>query len=273
MAERIVDAHTHAWTAPEELAWETGGPPDAERIVYTADDVRDDMARLGAERACLVATPIHGTGSPYTRRMVREHPDEFYGVLWLDYLADDVAERVHEAMAIENVLGFRFYVEEGADWLTDGSLEPFWDALADHEAPQVQFLLRPELLPDVATLAGEHPDVQFVVDHIGQPVPGEDPATAPPWNAIRDVAARENTYVKLTHTSSDAVYPFEDLHPYAHELLDAFGSERLLWGSDFIYHFKEATPWETLHFLDELDALSTADRRNLLHRTFESMLP
>ncbi|MFB6138317.1 MAG: amidohydrolase [Halobacteriaceae archaeon] len=273
MADRIVDAHTHAWTHEEVIAWETGGPPDAEQIVYTADDVRDDMDRLGAERACLVATPIHGTGSPYTRRVVAAHPEEFYGVLWLDYLADDVAERVHEALEIDNVLGFRFYVEEGGEWLTSDALDPFWEALAAHDAPQVQFLLRPELLEDVATLAGEHPGVTFVVDHVGQPVPGEDPADAPPWAAIRDVAAHSNTYVKLTHTSSDAVYPFSDLHPYARVLLEAFGSERLLWGSDFIYHFKEATPWETLHFLDEMSFLSTGDRRDLLHRTFESMLP
>ncbi|MFB6135364.1 MAG: amidohydrolase [Halobacteriaceae archaeon] len=271
MAERIVDSHTHAWTTPEELPWETDGPQGAERIVYTAENVREDMDAMGVDRACLVATPIHGTGSPYTRACLERYPDEFYGVLWLDYFADDVAERVAEALELDGVLGFRFYATGDGDWMTSDGLDPFWEALSGYESPQVQILTDATLLEDVETVVADHPGVTFVIDHIGQPTPGVHAPDEPPYDAMADVAGHSNAHVKVTHTSSEDVYPFEDLHPYLRYLLAQFGSDRLLWGSDFVYHFKQATPWETLHFLDEAPFLSASDRRDLLYRTFESL--
>jgi len=273
MADRLVDAHTHAWTTAEAMAWETEGPRGAERIVYSVENVREDMTRLDAERACLVATPIHGTGSPYTRQCLREYPDEFYGILWLDYLADDIGHQVEEAFELDGVLGFRFYATGEGDWIASDDLDPFWSAIEAQTAPQVQFLLTPELLETAESVVASHPEVTFVFDHIAQPTPGVHDVESPPYNALADIANHSNAYVKITHTSSEDVYPFEDLYPYFRFLLDQFGSGRLLWGSDFIYHFKQATPWETLHFLDEVPFLSASDRRDLRYRTFESMLP
>jgi predicted TIM-barrel fold metal-dependent hydrolase len=272
MGDRIVDSHAHAWTAPRDIDWEGSGPSGATELVYTVDDVRDDAARLEADRTCLVATPIHGTGSPYTRRVLEENPGEFYGVLWLDYFADDVGEQVDDALAIEDVIGFRFYATGDGDWIASPDLDPFWTALERHDAPQVQLLLDPETFPALETLVGEHPDVTFVVDHIGQPSPGDRAPDERPYAKMAALAEHPNVYVKVTHTSSEEVFPFADIHPHVRSLLDWFGSERLLWGSDFIYHFKEATPWETRHFLEEIDVLSAGDRRDLLSRTFESTL-
>ena len=272
MAERIIDAHTHAWTNAHELPWETTGPAGADTIVYTEENVREDMDLLGAEQACLVATPIHGPGSPYTRRCVSTDPDTFYGILWLEYEAPDVARHVEEALEIDNVLGFRFYVDAAGAPLT-ADLDDFWSALESFDAPQVHFLLRPSVLDEAASVVADHPDVTFVFDHIAQPTPGDHPVDEQPYAMMADIAEFDNAHVKVTHTSSQDVYPFADLHPYIEFLINEYGSERLLWGSDFIYHFKQATPWETLHFLEEVPFLSTKDRRQLRYRTFESLLP
>ena len=272
MTDRIIDAHTHAWTNAHELPWETDGPSGADTIVYTAENVREDMELLDADRACLVATPIHGPGSPYTRRCVVEDPDTFYGILWIDYEAPDVATQVEEALEIENVLGFRFYVDEAGDPLT-ADLDAFWSALASFDAPQVHFLLRPAVLDAAASVVADHPEVTFVFDHIAQPTPGEHAVDESPYARMAEIAEHDNAYVKVTHTSSQDVFPFADIYPYIEFLLENYGAERLLWGSDFIYHFKQATPWETLHFLDEVPVLSTTERRQLCYRTFESMLP
>lgn len=273
MTVRLIDSHTHAWTAPEEIAWESDGPSGAERIVYTVENVREDMAAMGADQACLVATPIHGMGSPYTRACLREHPEELYGVLWLDYVADDIGTQVEDAFALDNVLGVRFYASGDDDWVGSDDLDPFWTALEAQTAPQVQMLLTPSVLETAESVVDEHPDVTFVFDHIAQPNPGVHDVDESPYDTMTNIAAHSNAYVKVTHTSSEAAYPFEDLYPYLRYLLEQFGSDRLLWGSDFIYHFKQATPRETLHFLEDMPFLSTGDRRDLRYRTFESLLP
>ena len=272
MVNRIIDAHTHAWTDEKEMSWETTGPPGAESIVYTVENVREDMEALGVDEACLVATPIHGRGSEYTRSCVRATPDDMYGILWLDYKADDIADRVDDALGQENILGFRFYAEGGDD-ITSKKLNGFWRALEGWTDPQVHFLLRPWLLEAAESIVAAHPDVTFVFDHLAQPKPGKHNATEPPYSTLSQISDYSNAYVKVTKTPAIDPFPFTELHEYIRFLVNEFGSERLLWGSDFIYHFKQATPWETLHFLDQMEFISSGERRDLLYRTFESMLP
>lgn len=277
----VVDSHEHAWS--EEYPWVSDlTPPGIEKMVYTAEDLLGDMETLGIDRTALVATPIHGRGSPYTLDCLERYPEKFYGVVLLDYFADDVADRVDAVFEYDNVLGVRFgaVMEYGtmweertaeAEWITDPGLDPFWNAIERQDEPQVQILLEATQLDQAVAVAGDHPDVTFVIDHLGWPTPDEHPPDEAPFDQFGELAEYDNAYVKITHTPSLEPYPFEDVHDHVRALLDHFGSDRLTWGSDQIYHFKEATPWESLHFLDGLDFLSPGDRRDLLSRTFDSL--
>ena len=86
------------------------------------------------------------------------------------------------------------------------------------------------------------------------------------------IAERSNTYVKVTHTPSETFHPLGDIHAHIEYLLETFGTCRLVWGSDYIYHFKKTTPPQTRSFLDEC-SLSTGDRRRLFGRTMAGLLP
>jgi L-fuconolactonase len=272
VADRTIDSHQHAWTTETELPWKNDGPSAVERVVYTADDALTDMDTLAIDQACLVATPIHGTGSPYVRDCLTRHPDRFYGILTLDYTADDVRSSVDDALTIPNALGFRITTDD-SQWLASEALDGFWSALESHTDPQVQLLTTPETFGAVETVVAENPHVTFVLDHMGSPDPGTHTVPGSAYDGLGTISNYSNVYVKVTHTPTEEVYPFEDLRPYVRYLLSQFGSDRLLWGSDFIYHFKQATPWETLYFLDEFDCLSRSDRRDLRYRTFKSLVP
>ena len=282
---RVVNTHEHAWTTPDEYEWVSDLTPFGVRqLVYDIDNVRQDMEDLGIDQTVLIASPIHGRGSPYTLECLRRYPEDFYGILLLDYFADDIASQVDDVLGRENVLGFRFgaVMKWGtmwqertpeASWITDPELSDFWDAIKRYDAPQVQFLLEPTQLGAVEQLASAHPEVNFVLDHLAWPDPAEHPPDAAPYTDLQAIAEYPNTYVKLTRTPSLAPYPFSDVHDHIRNLFEWFGSGRLLWGTDWVYHFKKATPWETMHFLDELSFLSRRDIRDIQYRTFESMLP
>jgi len=284
MPKRIIDSHEHAWTFPEEYAWQSDNtPPGASMMVYTAEDVLAEMKNHGIDQTSLIATPIHGRGSPYTRECLRTYPETFYGIVPLDYFADDITEQVHDALNQENLLGFRFGAcleydslwevrTDEADWIIDNGLSEFWAALGTHDAPQVQIMLEPKQFGQAGKVVAAHPDVTFILDHLGWPTPGKHPARGRHYSKLKDISEHSNAHLKITHTPSLDPYPFHDVHEYVRYLVEQFGTDRLVWGSDHIYHFKETTYWESLHFLNELSFLSETDRRRLRHRTFESLL-
>jgi len=78
------------------------------------------------------------------------------------------------------------------------------------------------------------PDVQFVLDHCGNPdIAGDVYA---PWAAsIADLARRPNVAVKISGIVTNAKKPswtVSDLKPYFDHLLESFGWDRMVWGSD-----------------------------------------
>jgi L-fuconolactonase len=263
-----IDAHGHAWAPPDRHPWVSEVlPGGATSLVYTVEDYLADCETLDVDAAVLVATPIHGPGSPYTLECLRERED-LYGVVLVDVSAPDAGERARELLGTDRVLGFRLSADE-----LRATPEAVWEALSD-AGGHVNLMVAPEDYPDVARLAEEHPEVTFVLDHLGL-FPGAEgyPADGEAFGAVRDVAARPNAYAKVTHTPSSARYPFPDVHDHVAALLDAFGVERLLWGSDYVYHFKRVLPWQTVEFLESVPVLSARDRRRLLGENYAALLP
>lgn len=91
-----------------------------------------------------------------------------------------------------------------------------------------------DTLPAVSELVAKCPDVQFVLDHMGNPntVDGE----IEPWR--RDIAAlaeRENVVCKLSGMLSAAApdWTVDSLRPYADHIVESFGPDRVMYGSDW----------------------------------------
>lgn len=236
--ETAVDAHAHVWAPEETYEWvDPVLPAGAERLVYTVENYREDMAALDVDRAVLVATPIHGPGSPYTLACLDRYPDTFRGIVTVDTEADSdaLAAQTRGLLAHEGVAGVRL----GADEIEQP--DTFWDAVGDAEG-QVQYLVPPERLPAVESVVAARPEVTFVLDHMGlRDLRGYAPGE-PPYARMADLGTHPNVYAKVTFGPSGERYPFTDLEPIVEFLLDAFGSDRLLWGSNWVYLFKRALP-------------------------------
>jgi predicted TIM-barrel fold metal-dependent hydrolase len=76
--------------------------------------------------------------------------------------------------------------------------------------------------------------VRIVVDHCGRPVPGEG-LEAPGFRELLALGRRGRAVIKLSGLVkfSDRPPPHEDTWPFLHALLDAFGPDRCVWGSDW----------------------------------------
>jgi L-fuconolactonase len=92
-------------------------------------------------------------------------------------------------------------------------------------------------LDDVTALADTVPDLAIVLDHLGKPdiAAGADPRRA--WlRSLRELALRPNVVCKVSglppQTGTDA-WTLDDLRPHLDAALDAFGADRVLFGSDW----------------------------------------
>ena len=283
---RFVDTHTHAWGRDTaELPWQHSELPPEWSGPYTHSDLTDDMDECGVNEAVVVTTPLYGRGpraNEYTMRSIEAHPDRLWGVSLIDFFRDSKQVRAdfRRATGHKRILGVRMHaalaygdppgpVERTGDWILSDSLEPVWDESARSDKA-IFIFPKAEQLSMIATLAERYPDVQFVVDHMAWP----DEVTAPdegPWITFKQVAEHTNVAVKVSSLprSANDPWPYKSLHGYVRRLMEWFGPERLMLGSDYPWMDDWATYKECLSWVEACEYCSARDYAYLSHRTFD----
>jgi predicted TIM-barrel fold metal-dependent hydrolase len=286
----LLDSHTHAWgPASRDHPWVNGPLLDLVdgfdvHTVYTADRLLQDMDRSGVDEAVVVGYPIcEWTDNWYTERVVTEH-DRLHGIVMLDPFADGAADELRRAMAVDGVLGFRLGAacpydamwetfDPSVAWLRDAIEETeFWEAALETDAA-VQILAHHTQFDQVLELVETYPELDYLFDHFahaGPETPPESEAFAP----VADLADYDGVAVKLSevqHRSED-LFPYSDMHDHVRWLLDTFGRERVVWGSDFPNVSDEASYSEAIHWLGHVGGISEKDREWIQGRSFERHL-
>ena len=91
-----------------------------------------------------------------------------------------------------------------------------------------------EQLPLAIALVDHCPDVTFVLDHCG--VPDVKAESLEPWlTHLRELARRDNVYAKISGVvayGNPDTWSLADIRPYIEHTIDAFGWQRVVWGSD-----------------------------------------
>ncbi|WP_194762489.1 amidohydrolase family protein [Microbacterium sp. UFMG61] len=99
--------------------------------------------------------------------------------------------------------------------------------------------VRAPQLPEIARLAGAVPELRMVLDHLGKPTVGTADAPATPtmeWvRDLDDLARHPQVSCKLSGLPGEAAGDWSpaQLEPFLDAAADAFGAERLMWGSDW----------------------------------------
>ncbi len=234
----VVDAQVHAYAADSERWPWARALPDLEPPVLTGDQLVAAMDAVGVDRALLVSPRnVYQTDSRYAQHVYREHPDRFRLVAPFNPRDADIADRVDAWAATPGAVGVRLFFMPGSDW---GADHPGVVALVERATAAglpvcVQCWQR---LPAMDDLADRFPDTQFVVDHLGLWQPIDPPAPADPFAELEQVVALArwpHVAVKLTGvcTLSHRPFPYDDLWDPVARVLDAFGVERCMWGTDW----------------------------------------
>ncbi|WP_263730721.1 amidohydrolase family protein [Cellulomonas sp. SG140] len=233
MTVRLVDAHVHLWDL------------DRHGLSWFRADLGLPRRALGSDlRAVAGAGPLLGVGVPLERAVAVQAGDGDDEVRWLTAQRDGVVGAVvlqhvpeqrgclEAATAVPGgtVRGVRVAVPGRAEDLGD---VPGLDALMGRAAELgvvVEFLVRWEQLAAVALLAARHPATSVVVCHLGL----GSGALVEGWaRGLAQLAAQANAAAKVSGVVTAAAGDSARMAQVVATAVDAFGLERLMFGSDW----------------------------------------
>jgi predicted TIM-barrel fold metal-dependent hydrolase len=162
----------------------------------------------------------------YISRLLSGRPERFAGIALIDHLGAGWAREL-ATVASQKFRGVRI---TSAAMDENPSL-----AHAVASAGLIAVLYAPDgiraILPAVAELAEAHPRAPLVVSHLGNPeVDGDRLVNG---QEILALATHPNIYVALSGLSMFCPFPYAPLDSLIRSAVDAFGSDRLMWGSNY----------------------------------------
>lgn len=151
----------------------------------------------------------------------------------------ETSERLDALAAFELVVGIRHNLQGEPDGLAATSA--FRDGAREVAARGWAFdaCVRAHQIADVDALAASVPELRIVLDHLGKPAVGTAGAPARPEAAwlhdVGQLARHPNVWCKLSGLPAEAAGGWDaaQIEPFLDAALEAFGPDRLLWGSDW----------------------------------------
>lgn len=269
----VVDAHHHLWDLSRRpYPWLDAAPLAPLRRTFGLDELRRHAEGAGVDQTVLVQT-VPDVSETRDLLATAERSDGLVrGVVgWVDLAAADVArtlEELRSAPGGEHLVGIRHQAQDETDprWLERPDVLRGLRAVTQARLA-FDLLVLPHQLPAAVAAVAAVPGGRFVVDHAAKP--GILSGQLDPWAPrLRALAAHPHVTCKLSGLVTEAdwrAWTTADLRPYAEIVLDAFGPQRIMAGSDWPVCELAATyaeVWETTGEL--LAGLSPAERADVL---------
>jgi predicted TIM-barrel fold metal-dependent hydrolase len=163
--------------------------------------------------------------------------------------------------------GFRLHplYYQNPSWVDAQANDALWDAAAETGAI-LQFHMRPEhAAAAVGRMKERHPGVRVVIDHLGKPDVLE-PAPYPSYQAVLRLAQLPDVWVKIGdyQIASRQSFPWHDTWPFVTLLKEAFGPDRMLWGTGYAGSARLVPIEQALEYVEEQLPLTEGERRTIL---------
>jgi L-fuconolactonase len=230
-----VDAHQHFWDLESGgYSWPTAAEAAIHRT-FRPEDLAPDLRSAGIDATVVVQATDSLADTDAMLDAAKRHPWIAGVVGWLPLADRPAAERELDARR-GRLCGVRHLIHWEADpaWLLRTEVQAGLDLLAEQRLPFDIVAVFPDHLPLVPAVADAHPDLALVIDHLAKP-----PFRSEGWGrwveALRRAADRPTVRAKVSglDTAAGPGWTVDELRPAWDVALDAFGPDRLLFGSDW----------------------------------------
>lgn len=231
-----IDCHQHFWNYdPKIHPWMNADMKIIQRD-FLPRDLKPLLDKVGIH-GC-VAVQASQTEAENDFLLSLSHQNDFIkGIIgWADLQSKDISGRLEFYAGHPKIKGFRHIIQDEPD--NDFMLRPsFLKGISKlyKFGFTYDFLIYPKHLPIAYTMAKSFPNQLFVIDHLAKPNIKEQEIGN--WSRdLKKIASLENVHCKISGMVTEADWynwKPENFTPYIETALEAFGTGRLLYGSDW----------------------------------------
>jgi L-fuconolactonase len=269
-----IDVQVHAYERNHP------GRPWAGHIAGPASVSGDEMVAamdaVGVDGAILVSPfSLYRYDASYALEVGARHPGRFGLVKPVDTTDPGVADTIADWAATKGTVGIRIMLnQEISTDPADPGINRALAAPATHALPVN--LLCWGRLEQAAGLAARNPGTVLVIDHLGLPQPFHPPPPAEPWADLPRVlalAGQPNVMIKISGacTLSHEPFPYNDIWDPVLKIIDAFGVDRCMWGTDWTRATELLTYQQGVQPFSVTKRLSDSDRAALMGGTLQTV--
>lgn len=239
IADRI-DAHHHFWRySPAEYGW-INDRMQLLRGDFLPAGLKPLLDRAGVKGAIAVQARQTLEETRWLLSLAEDETNDatwMKGVVgWAPIAAADFQEVLADLKQNKKLKGLRHLIQDEPDnqFILHDAFNRGIHAL-QHTGLVYDIVIHARHLPQTLRFVGRHPHQSFVLDHCAKPpiLSGE----LEPWTTqMRELAKRPNVCCKLSGLPTEANWQrwtSASLEPYWRVVLEAFGPNRLLFGSDW----------------------------------------
>jgi predicted TIM-barrel fold metal-dependent hydrolase len=280
MPTQLIDIHPHIISSDtarypitplggKRSHWSQTRPVDFAGLKASMDDA-------GIDKAAIVhSSTTYGYNNEYLADAIAAHLDRFAGVFSVDVTAGDAPDQIRHWVE-RGLSGLRLFaagstVKGNQAWIAEPETYPAWRCARELNLP-VAISMRQEGLAHLMDVLTRFPGTRIVIDHLLLS-PIED---GPPYRqsaGLFALARHPNVFMKLTtnnvrRSRTGLATP----ETFFGQLVEAFGSSRIAWGSNFPN--EEGTLTQQVgEARAALSFLPARDQENIFCRTAMSLYP
>jgi L-fuconolactonase len=238
-----IDAHQHFWHyRPERDTWIGDSMPVLKRD-YLPEDLLPELHANGIDGTIAVQADQSEAETVFLLEQAGRNAFVAGVVGWVDLCARDAGERLQYFSQFPKLRGFRHVAQSEPDdrFLVRDDFVRGISMLCEFDLTY-DILIYARQLPAAVELVERVPDQAFVLDHVAKPnmakpTPDGNSREFDNWvQGIRALAQNPRVYCKLSGLITEAdwrAWHADDFKPYLDVAFDAFGADRLMFGSDW----------------------------------------
>lgn len=257
MPSTIIDSHHHLWNPDTNTpdigyvwlknigAMKPFGDPTPIQRDYLLDEFQAEAPQIvgSVHLQCDGAIPDPVAETAFIQELcdAANHPVRIVG--FVDLAKENAEETILRHAAYKGFTGIRHILSRlddkpalcfaGEHFLHNPLWRENFALLAKHNL-SFDAQLYPEQMHDAAALFAEHPDTPIIIDHAGSPHDQSDRGMEKWREGINAMAALPQCSVKLCGFGMfDQQWNAETIRPMVEHLVETFGTDRILFGSNF----------------------------------------
>lgn len=230
-----VDSHVHFWKYNKQRdSWIT----DEMKILrkdYLPEHLSLTLKRTGIDGCVAVQADQSELETHFLVELSKTHPIIKGVVGWIDLQKENIEERLNYFSQYSEIKGWRHIVQtEPVDFLLGKNFQRGIRALQPYDFTY-DILIYHQQLNEAIEFVSKFPEQKFVIDHCAKP--DIKNKNIEQWKTgMKEMAKHPNVYCKLSGLLTEAAWKEwspADFYPYLDVVFNAFGTDRLLYGSDW----------------------------------------